>query len=67
MNQTQTQKTQYQLYREAQRAISDTDRLFMELISHPTNPMTNKDLETLIARHPHRYGRFSGFLGKLKD
>ena len=60
-------KTQYQMYREAEKRIFDRNRGFLELASHPTNPLTNQDLERLIARWPERYGMYSGWLGKLKD
>ena len=60
-------KTQYQMYREAEQRIFDRNALFLELVNHPTNPMTNQTLERLIARWPERYERYSGWLGKLAD
>lgn len=60
-------KTQLQMYWEAEQRIFDRNNLFLELVSHPTNPLTNQDLERLIARWPERYEMYSGFLGKLKD
>ena len=60
-------KTQLQMYRDAEQRIFDRNREFLELVSHPTNPLTNQDLERLIARFPARWERFSGFVGKLKD
>lgn len=59
-------KTQLQMYREAERKLVDANEAFMDMVNDPDNPMTNDDLERLIARWPERYGRFSGFLGKLK-
>jgi hypothetical protein len=59
-------KTQYQLYQKAQSKLFDENRAFMDMVNCPTNPMTNADLEALINRNPEKYGRFSGFLGKLK-
>jgi len=59
-------KTQLQMYREAERKLADANEAFMDMVKDPVNPMTNDDLERLIARWPERYGRFSGFLGKLK-
>ena len=60
-------KTQLQMYREAEQKLFDANRAFMEMVNDPVNPMTNQDLERLIARFPARWERFSGFVGKLKD
>lgn len=57
---------QLRLYQEAERKLADANRAFMDMVNDPVNPLTNEDLERLIARWPERYGRFSGFLGKLK-
>ena len=51
----------------AEKRIFEQNEVFLELVNHPTNPMTNRDLERLIERRPDRYGRFAGFVGKLKD
>ena len=59
-------KTQMQMYQEAERKLADANEAFVDMVNDPVNPMTNDDLERLIARWPERYGRFSGFLGKLK-
>ena len=37
------------------------DRTFMELLNHPTNPLTKDDVRKLIARDPARDGRYKGF------
>ena len=47
--------------------IADQNEAFLELVSHPTNPMTDDDLRKLVERNPERYGRFANFLGKLAD
>ncbi len=60
-------KTQYQMYREAEQKLFDANSVFMGMVKHPTNPLTNQDLERLIARFPARWERFSGFVGKLTD
>ena len=60
-------KTQIQMFYEEQGKIAALNAAFMELVNHPTNPLTNQDLERAIARWPERYERFSSFLGKLKD
>ena len=59
-------KTQMQLYQEAERKLAEANEAFMDMVNDPVNPLTNDDLERLIARWPERYGRFSGFFGKLK-
>ena len=60
-------KTQLQMYQEAEQWIFDRNRAFMEMVNDPVNPLTNQDLERLIARWPERYEMYSGWLGKLKD
>ena len=60
-------KTQMQMYREAEQRLFDRNALFLEMISHPTNPLTNQDLVKLVARFPERWSQFSHYLGKLKD
>ena len=60
-------KTQYQMYREAEQGIFDRNNAFLEMVNDPVNPLTNQDLERLIARWPERYERYSGWLGKLTD
>ena len=59
-------KTQMQMYREVEQKIFRENQAFMDMVNDPVNPLTNEDLERAIARWPERYGRFSGFLGKLK-
>lgn len=59
-------KSQYQLYEEAQQKLFDENRAFMDMVTDRVNPMTNADLEVLIKRKPEKYGKFYGFLGKLK-
>ena len=60
-------KTQMQMYREAEQRLFDRNALFLEMISHPTNPLTNQDLIRLIEHAPERWSQFSGWIGKLKD
>lgn len=59
-------KSQYQFYEEAQQKLFDENRAFMDMVTDRVNPMTNADLEGLIKRKPEKYGKFYGFLGKLK-
>lgn len=56
---------QYQLYQQAERKSAELNLAFVEMVQHPTNPMTKADLEALIAKRPHLYGRFTGWLAKL--
>ena len=58
-------KTQQQMFWEAHRRIADANDAFMDLINCRENPMTRRDLESLIRRNPARYSRFSCFLDKL--
>jgi hypothetical protein len=60
-------KTQLQMFYEEQAKIAARTASIMELVNHPTNPLTNQDLERAIARWPERYGMYAGFIGKLKD
>jgi hypothetical protein len=55
------------MYQEAEQRIFDRNNAFLEMVNDPVNPLTNQDLERLIARFPVRWARFSGFVGKLKD
>lgn len=57
--------TQAQQFTLAHRKIADLNNAFMEMVNCKENPMTREDLEALIAKRPHVYGRFAGFLDKL--
>lgn len=58
-------KTQLQHFTESQHKIFDGNRAFLEMVNHPTNPMTREDLEALLRRRPAVYGRFAGYLDML--
>ena len=60
-------KTQKQMFYDSHRKVAERNNALMELISHPTNPLTNKDLEALIKRWPERYGIYSGLVGTLPN
>ena len=45
----------------------DRDRIFHELVNHPTHPLTDAELEKLIALHPARWGRYADYIGLLDD
>ncbi|WP_315782289.1 hypothetical protein [Bradyrhizobium sp. SZCCHNPS1003] len=58
-------QTQLQHYERARRRLADADIAFMEMVAHPTNPMTREDLHALIKLRPDHYGRFAGWLDVL--
>lgn len=60
-------KTQMQIYEEVRKNIAAGNELFMGMIKDKENPLTNDDLRKLIEMRPDHWGRFKGFLGKLKD
>ena len=60
-------KTQFQMFYEAHRRISDRNNAFMDLVTDESNPMTKQDLERLIARWPEKYSMFAEFLKVLPD
>ncbi|WP_316207455.1 hypothetical protein [Bradyrhizobium sp. SZCCHNR3118] len=57
--------TQLQHYELARRRLSDANLAFMEMVMHPTNPMTREDLTKLIKLRPDHYRRFAGWLDVL--
>lgn len=57
--------TQHQLFEQARRDLAATNEQFMDLVNHPTNPMTREDLTANIARRPALWGRYAGFLKTL--
>jgi hypothetical protein len=56
------QLTQTQLFWKSHKYIADGNKHFLEMIKHPTNPLTKRDLKALIAKYPNRWERFAGFL-----
>ena len=56
------QLTQTQLFWKSHKFIADGNKHFLEMIKHPTNPLTKRDLKALIAKYPNRWERFAGFL-----
>ena len=62
-----TSHDQMRMFYAAHDRLAAENMAFMDLVNHPTNPMTNDDLRKLIERHPDRYGRFAHFIGKLGD
>ncbi len=57
--------TQQQHFELARRRLAEGNETFMELVNHPTNPLTKEDLAANIKRRPSLWGRFSGWLDKL--
>ena len=57
--------TQIQMYRQTERRLADANATFMELVNHPTNPLTREDLAENIARRPALWSRYAGFLDIL--
>jgi len=57
--------TQAQLFEEARRRLAETNATFMELVNHPTNPLTKEDLAAGIARRPALWSRYAGFMDRL--
>jgi hypothetical protein len=57
--------TQEQLFYQEQRKLGERDQFFFDLVKDPVNPLTNDDLEQLVAKFPQCWERYSGFIGKL--
>lgn len=57
--------SQRELYYRAERQAAERDLTFLELVSHPTNPITREDLEANIKRRPSLWARYAGWLDKL--
>jgi hypothetical protein len=53
-------------YEDALRS-GDRDRIFWELVHHPTQPLTDAELTKLVALHPKRWGRYAEWIGLLDD
>lgn len=47
-------------------ALAARNAAFMELLTHPTNPLTPEDVDKLVARNPDRYGAYAGYGTKTK-
>lgn len=57
--------SQEEMFRQAQRRSAERDRAVMDMINHPTNPITGAELANLAARYPERYGRYAGLAKTL--
>ncbi len=58
-------KTQHQLYRQAAQQNADINTVFLEMVQHPTAPLTSVELAALIKKRPALWGRFSNWVDKL--
>jgi len=58
-------KQQVQMFYEEGRRIAEGNDAMMDLIR--AGDITNGELQALIAKRPSVYGRFQGFVGKLRD
>jgi hypothetical protein len=45
----------------------DRDRIFYELVHHPTHPLTDAELQKLVLLHPARWGAYAEYIGLLDD
>jgi hypothetical protein len=59
-------KSQKAMYYRAHDKLAARNEAFMEMLNHPTNPLTAADLRRLIARHPDRYAIYGGFIDVLE-
>ena len=64
---TRQPSRQERMFRDAEKRSADLNNAFMELMKHPTNPLTKKDLDGLVARRPEKYAKFAGFRDQLPD
>lgn len=54
---------QAQMYYQAERKAAGLNEAMLEAL-YGVNPITDDELRALIAKRPHVYGRFAGFIGK---
>ena len=57
--------TQAQHFESARRNLAECNAAFMDLVNHPTNPLTRQDLARNIERRPALWARYAGFLETL--
>jgi hypothetical protein len=55
-------KSSVAMFYRSHAALAERDKAFLEMLNHPTNPLTSKDIATLYFRNPARYGRYVGFV-----
>ena len=54
--------TQEQMFRSAQQHDFMANQAFMEMVKHPTNPITKQELRALIERNAALWSQFSNWL-----
>ena len=57
--------TQMQHYETSRKAMADRNEVFLEMVNHPTNPLTGDDLRKLIVSNPSRWQQFESWIPKL--
>jgi hypothetical protein len=57
--------TQQQMYRRAVSISADIDRTFLDMVNHPTHPLTSAELVRLIDKRPALWGRFANWIEVL--
>ena len=55
-------KSSVAMFYRSHASLAERDQAFMEMLNHPTNPLTSKDIAALYFRNPARYGRYVGFV-----
>lgn len=45
----------------------ERDRIFYELVHHPTMPLTDAELARLVKLHPARWAPYAEYIGLLDD
>jgi hypothetical protein len=56
-------QTQKQLYYAAEQKAANRNAAMLDLL-YGLNPITDKELRSLIEKRPNIYGKYSGYLGK---
>lgn len=55
------------MYYAAERKSAERNATFMELVNHPTNPLTREDMARNIERRPALWSRYAGFMDQLPN
>ena len=58
-------QSQTDMYHDVVREGAQRDLLFFDMIKGP-DALTAKELTALVAKRPHLWGRYAGFIGQLK-
>lgn len=60
-------KTQKQTYYEAVRKQGEMNETLMEMLRHPTHPLTKDELRQLIKKRPEVYGRYCKLCDNMQE